>query len=42
MFNAENIKKTDFKPPVTLAQGLANTIKFEFLEEHNDHVFYTE
>jgi len=42
MFNAENIKKTDFKPPVSLLEGLEKTIKYEFLENHNEHLFYSE
>jgi nucleoside-diphosphate-sugar epimerase len=42
MFEASNIKKTDFKPPVALGDGLRNTIKYEFIDKIEDHVFYTE
>jgi len=42
MFEAANIKQTDFKAPVTLIEGLKNTIKYEFIDKVNDHVFYTE
>lgn len=31
MFNADSIKKTNFKPPVTLVEGLERTIRYEFL-----------
>ena len=42
MFNAENIKNTDYKPVVTLDEGLKKTIDFEFIQNVDDHVFYTE
>ena len=42
MFNAENIKDTDYKPIVPLSEGLKKTIDFEFIQKVNDHVFYTE
>ncbi|GHT87063.1 epimerase [Spirochaetia bacterium] len=42
MFEATNIKKTDFKPPVTLIEGLERTIKYEFINKVDDQVFYTE
>lgn len=42
MFNAENIKKTDFTPAVTLIEGLERTVRYEFLENHTDHLFYSE
>jgi nucleoside-diphosphate-sugar epimerase len=42
MFEAANIKKTNFKAPVTLNDGLRNTIKYEFIDKTDDQVFYTE
>lgn len=42
LFNAENIKKTDFVPPVSLQDGLINTIKYEFIDKIEDHIFYSE
>ena len=42
MFNAENIKKTKFIPPVSLVEGLQRTIKYEFIDKIQDHLFYTE
>ena len=42
MFEAHNIKKTGFKAPVTLAEGLKYTVKYEFIDKIDDQVFYTE
>ncbi|GHV72343.1 epimerase [Spirochaetia bacterium] len=42
MFESSNIKKTDFKAPVSLIEGLERTIKYEFINKVNDQVFYTE
>jgi nucleoside-diphosphate-sugar epimerase len=42
MFEAANIQKTEFRPPVTLAEGLERTIKYEFIDKITDQVFYTE
>jgi hypothetical protein len=42
MFEATNIKKTDFKSPVSLMEGLERTIKYEFIDKTTGHVFYTE
>jgi len=42
MFETANIKKTHFNAPVTLIEGLKNTIKYEFVDKIDDHVFYTE
>jgi len=42
MFEASNIKKIDFKTPVTLSEGLRRTIKYEFIDKIDDQVFYTE
>jgi nucleoside-diphosphate-sugar epimerase len=42
MFEAANIKKTDFNAPVTLAEGLERTLRYEFIDKIADHVFYTE
>jgi nucleoside-diphosphate-sugar epimerase len=42
MFEAGNIKNTDFKAPIALAEGLNRTIKYEFIDKIDDQVFYTE
>jgi nucleoside-diphosphate-sugar epimerase len=42
MFEAANIKQTDFKAPVSLVEGLTRTIKYEFIDKIDDQVFYTE
>lgn len=42
MFDSENIKKTGFRPPVTLSEGLRNTVEYEFVRKEEGHVFYTE
>jgi len=36
------IAKTGFTPPVTLAEGLHRTIRYEFVEHHDGDLFYTE
>jgi nucleoside-diphosphate-sugar epimerase len=42
MFEAANIRNTEFQPPVGLAEGLERTIKYEFVNKITDQVFYTE
>jgi nucleoside-diphosphate-sugar epimerase len=42
MFEAANIKQTDFKAPVSLVEGLERTIQYEFIKKIDDNVFYTE
>jgi nucleoside-diphosphate-sugar epimerase len=42
MFEASNIKKTNFKAPVTLSDGLKNTINYEFIDKIDGQLFYTE
>jgi nucleoside-diphosphate-sugar epimerase len=42
MFETVNVKKTNFNAPVTLVEGLKNTIKYEFIDKVDDQVFYTE
>jgi nucleoside-diphosphate-sugar epimerase len=42
MFEATNIKQTDFKAPVSIAGGLERTIKYEFINKIDDQVFFTE
>ena len=42
MFDSVNIKKTAFKAPVSLVEGLERTIKYEFLDNIAEHLFYTE
>lgn len=42
MFDSDNIKKTAFRPPVTLSEGLKNTVEYEFVRKEEGHVFYTE
>jgi nucleoside-diphosphate-sugar epimerase len=42
VFEAANLKKTDFNPPAKLIEGLEKTIKYEFINKIDDQVFYTE
>jgi nucleoside-diphosphate-sugar epimerase len=42
MFDSNNIKTTGFNPPVSLAEGLERTIKYEFIDKITEQVFYTE
>lgn len=42
LFDTINIPKTNFKAPVPLSEGLYNTIKYEFIDKIDDHVFHTE
>jgi nucleoside-diphosphate-sugar epimerase len=42
MFESARIQTTGFKPPVSLAEGLERTIKFEFIDKITDQVFYSE
>lgn len=42
MFEAKNIKKTDFVPPVSLQEGLAKTIRYEFINQEKGEEFHTE
>lgn len=42
LFSSLKIQNTNFKAPVQLKDGLYNTIKYEFIDKVNDHVFYTE
>jgi Nucleoside-diphosphate-sugar epimerases len=42
LFEAKNISKTDFRPPVDLVTALANTVKYEFIDKIDSHVFYSE
>jgi nucleoside-diphosphate-sugar epimerase len=42
VFEAINIGTTDFHAPVTLIDGLKRTIKYEFIDKIDAHVFYTE
>ena len=42
MFESSNIKKTGFIPPVSIIDGLRNTINYEFINKIKDHEFYTE
>ncbi len=41
-FVGKNIKKTDFVPPVTLAEGLRRTIEYEFVNKVEGHTFSCE
>ncbi|SPW30946.1 Cholesterol dehydrogenase [Edwardsiella tarda] len=36
-FKSNNIAQSGFKAPVSLEQGIANTVRYEFLESHHDH-----
>ncbi|MGP1593879.1 MAG: NAD-dependent epimerase/dehydratase family protein [Treponema sp.] len=42
LFDSINLPKTGFTPPVSLQDGLYKTIKYEFIDKINDHVFHTE
>jgi nucleoside-diphosphate-sugar epimerase len=42
MFESAKVPATAFKPPVSLAEGLERTIKYEFIDKITDQVFYTE
>ena len=42
LFDTINIPNTNFKAPVSLSEGLFNTIKYEFIDKIDDHVFHTE
>lgn len=37
-----SVPESGFVPPVPLAEGLERTVRYEFLEEHDGPVFYTE
>ena len=37
-----SVAKSGFVPPVKLEDGLASTIKYEFVDQNNGEVFYTE
>lgn len=42
LFDSVNIPKTEFKAPVSLADGLSNTVRYEFIDKIQGHVFHTE
>ncbi len=42
MFNAEQIKKTNFQAPASLKEGLEKTIRYEFIDKTDGHLFFTE
>ncbi|MDC7226171.1 MAG: NAD-dependent epimerase/dehydratase family protein [Spirochaetales bacterium] len=44
MFEPNNIKSTEFQPPVSIEEGIARTVKFEFLEDRDpdEVLFYSE
>ena len=42
MFKANNIKNTSFSAPVSLKDGLKNTIQYEFIDKYQGQEFYTE
>jgi nucleoside-diphosphate-sugar epimerase len=42
LFDSSTIKKTGFKAPVSLIEGLERTIRYEFIDKIADQVFYTE
>lgn len=39
---ATSVSETGFEPPISLEEGLRRTVNHEFLESHDDEVFYTE
>ena len=42
MFETAIRRQTGFIPPVSLEEALERTIRYEFLEEHDEKVFYSE
>jgi nucleoside-diphosphate-sugar epimerase len=42
MFESLSIRKTDYKAPVSLIDGLERTITYEFIDKIADQVFFTE
>ena len=42
MFETSIRRQTGFIPPVSLEDALERTIRYEFLEEHDEKVFYSE
>lgn len=42
LFDSVNVPASGFKAPIPLPEGLYNTIKFEFIDKIDSHVFYTE
>ena len=42
LFEANNIKKTDFRSPVNLVNALENTIRYEFIDKIDGQVFFSE
>jgi nucleoside-diphosphate-sugar epimerase len=42
LYSSSRIKTTGFKPPVTMAGGLEKTLRYEFVEKHNEDLFYSE
>ena len=42
LFDSINTQKTGFKPPVSLKDGLYNTVKYEFIDKVQGHNFYSE
>jgi hypothetical protein len=41
-FRSSRISATAFAPPVSLAEGLSRTVRFEFAESHDEGLFYSE
>lgn len=41
-FSSSRLARSGFQPPFLLAEGLARTIRYEFLEQHDDELYYTE
>jgi nucleoside-diphosphate-sugar epimerase len=42
VFSSSRLESTGFKPPVPHSEGLRRTVRYEFLEQHDDGLFYTE
>jgi len=42
MLESNNIKKTNFIPPISLIEGLKNTIKYEFIDKIDNQIFNSE
>lgn len=42
MFSSSRIASTGFSAPASMADGLDRTVRYEFVEKHDEELFYTE
>ena len=42
LFDSVNIKKTNFRSPIPIVEGLKKTIKYEFIDKTDGQLFFTE